>query len=149
MKIRKARKEDFDQYYLLRKDALEGHRKLTHERLRVSSKQIRKEFEGIFLDKRRVLFVIEDYDKLQGFIMGTLLKNAYQRSAYLDDIFVAKDSQGKGFGKKLMNEFETWSKLKKVTKIRLGVSINNQNAINLYKKTGYSIKYYEMDKDLY
>ena len=57
--IRKVKKEDFDQYEVLRKEGLEGYQKLTEEKLKILSKQIKEEFEGIFSNKNRIMFVIE------------------------------------------------------------------------------------------
>tara|TARA_Y100000310_G_scaffold344156_1_gene455418 strand:+ start:1434 stop:1892 length:459 start_codon:yes stop_codon:yes gene_type:complete len=146
MVVRKMKRGDFDQYKILRKAGLEDHQKLTGEKFKISSKQIKKEFEGILDGKKRIILVVEKSRKIQGYIIGTLMKNAYQCIAYIDDLFVAKDSRKMGLGKNLVNKFSKWSKVKKATIIRLGVKINNKKAVNLYKKLGFKIKYYEMEK---
>ena len=146
MVIKKVKKEDFDQYKALRKEGLEDYQKLAEEKLKISSKQIKDEFEGIFSNKKRIMFVIEENKEIKAYIIGSLLKNSYQCSTYIDDIFVKKNARKQGFGKLLMNEFTKWSKSKKATKIRLGVRMNNKKAINLYKKIGFGIKHYEMEK---
>jgi ribosomal protein S18 acetylase RimI-like enzyme len=148
MAIRKIKKEDFNQYKVLRKEGLEDYQKLADEKLKISSKQIKKEFDGIFSNKKRIMFVIEEENKIKAYIIGTLIKNAYQRITYIDDIFVKKDARKKGFGKLLMNEFTKWSKSKRATRIRLGVRVNNKKAIGLYEKLGYEIKHYEMEVEL-
>ena len=146
MVIRKVKKEDFDQYQVLRKEGLEDYQKLADEKLKISSKQIKEEFEGIFSNKKRIMFVVEENQEIKAYIIGSLMKNSYQCSTYIDDIFVKKDVRKKSFGKLLMNEFSKWSKSKKATKIRLGVRMKNKKAINLYKKIGFGIKHYEMEK---
>ena len=148
MIIRKVKKEDFNQYKVLRKDGLEDYQRFADDKLKISSKQIKDEFEEIFSNKKRILFVIEENKEIKAYVIGSLLKNTYQCSTYIDDIFVRKDAREKGFGKLLMNEFTKWSKSKKATKIRLGVKINNKKAISLYKKFGFDIKHYEMEKDI-
>jgi len=148
MVIRKVKKEDFEQYKLLRKEGLEDYQKLAEEKLKISSKQIKEEFEGIFSNKKRIMFVIEENQEIKSYIIGSLLKNSYQCNTYVDDIFVRKNARKKGFGKLLMNEFTKWSKSKKATKIRLGVRMNNRKAISLYKKIGFDIKHYEMEKTI-
>ncbi len=94
------------------------------------------------------MFVIEENQEIKAYIIGSLMKNSYQCGTYIDDIFVRKNARKKGFGKLLMNEFSKWSKLKNATKIRLGLRMNNKKAINLYKKIGFEIKHYEMEKKL-
>lgn len=148
MKIRKVTKEDFRRYSALRKEGLEDYSKFAKEKLRITSKQIKEEFNGIFSNKRRVLFVFEENKEIKAYIMGTLIKNVYQCAGYIDDIFVGKDSRKKGFGRLLMKAFVDWAKSKKATKMRLGVRINNKKAISLYKKLGFKIKHYEMEKEL-
>jgi len=146
MVIRKVKKEDFDQYKVLRREGLEDYQKVAEEKLKISSKQIKDEFKEIFSNKGRIMFVVEENKNIKAYIIGSLLKNSYQCSTYIDDIFVKKDARRKGFGKLLMNEFTKWSKSKKATKIRLSVRVNNKKAISLYKKIGFGIKHYEMEK---
>lgn len=132
--IRKVKKEDFDQYQILRKEGLEDYQKLAEETLRISSKQIKEEFEGIFSNRKRIMFVIEEDKKIKAYVISSLLKNSYQCSTYIDDLFVRKDARKKGFGKLLMNEFTKWSKSKKATKIRLGVRMNNKKRLVYTKR---------------
>lgn len=145
MKIRKATKKDLKDYRRMRKEGLIDYQRLTKDKLSLSEKQIEKEFEDIFSNKNRIMFVAEDKEGIKAYIFGMLMKNS---SAYIDDIFVEKSSRKKGIGKKLMSKFKKWSKFKKAKKIRLGVRANNQKAINLYKKIGFEIKYYEMEQEL-
>jgi ribosomal protein S18 acetylase RimI-like enzyme len=146
--IRTIKKSDFNQYSLLRLEGLKDYQKLTDEKLKLSSKQIKKEFDDFFPSNKRVMFVVEEDREIKAFIIGTLIENSYQCITYIDDIFVRENSRKNGFGKRLMNEFEKWSKSKKATRIRLGVRINNKKAIKLYNKIGYQIKHYEMEKKL-
>jgi len=148
MVIRKVKKEDFDQYEVLRKEGLKDYQELAEEKLKISSKQIKEEFKGIFSNKKRIMFIVEEEKKIKAYIIGTLIKNAYQCITYIDDIFVKKDARKQGFGKLLMNEFTKWSKSKKATRIRLGVRVNNKKAIGLYEKLGYKVKHYEMEIEI-
>jgi|WetSurMetagenome_2_1015567.scaffolds.fasta_scaffold47883_4 ribosomal protein S18 acetylase RimI-like enzyme len=148
MKIREIEKSDFNQYSKLRLEGLKDYQKLTKEKLKLSSQQIKKEFNNFFSDNKRFTFVIEEDKEIKAFIIGTIIKNSYQFITYIDDIFVKKDSRRKGFGKMLMNKFEKWSKSKGANGIRLGVRVNNKSAINLYKKIGYQIRHYEIEKEL-
>lgn len=62
------------------------------------------------------MLVIEEDKEIKAYIIGTLVKNAYQDSVYLEDIFVKKDVRKRGFGKILINEIIKWSKSKKITR---------------------------------
>ena len=146
MKIRKADKKDFEGYNILRKESLEYYKKISGEKLRFSDKQIKDEFKEILSNPKRVLLILDDGKKIKGFVIGTLIKNNYQCISYLDEIYVDKKSRRKGFSKLLLDEFSKWSRLKKARIIRLGVSIQNKKAIKLYKKIGFEIKHYEMEK---
>ena len=94
------------------------------------------------------MFIIEEDKNIKGFVIGTLIKNNYQYSTYLDEIYVDRNSRRKGFSKLLLNEFAKWSKLKKAKIMRLGVNVNNKKAMKLYNKIGFEIKHYEMEKRL-
>ena len=91
--------------------------------------------------------MVED-GEIKAYIIGSLLKNPYQCVGYVDDIFVRKSARKRGFGKILMKEFIKWAKSKKATKVRLGVRKNNKKAIRLYKKLGFEVKHYEMEKGI-
>ena len=146
MKIRKADKKDFEDYKILRKESLEYYKKISDEKLRFSDKQIKNEFREILSNPKRVLFIIEEDKNIKGFVIGTLIKNNYQYSTYLDEIYVDRNSRRKGFSKLLLNEFAKWSKLKKAKIMRLGVNVNNKKAMKLYNKIGFQIKHFEMEK---
>jgi len=148
MKIRKANKKDFEDYKILRKESLEYYKKISDQKLRFSDKQIKSEFKAILSNPKRVLFIIEEDKNIKGFVIGTLIKNNYQYSTYLDEIYVDRNSRRKGFSKLLLNEFAKWSKLKKAKIMRLGVNVNNKKAMKLYNKIGFEIKHYEMEKRL-
>lgn len=147
MIVRRARKTDFNNYYKLGIEGLKYNSKLTDEKLKITLKTVKKEFENTIKSRRRLmLFAIED-GKIIGYIIGTMLKNAFEKkSSYLDDIFIKEGYRRKGYGTQLMNEFIKLMKNKKVKKIRLGVRTNNEKAINLYKKLGFAVKNYEMEK---
>lgn len=148
MEIRKIKQEDFGQYTILRKMSLEDYQKLTAEKLKLSYKQIKNEFESIISDKKRVLLAIEEANEIKAYLMGRLIKNAYHCTGYIDDIFVRKDTRRRGFGGLLVQEFEHWLITRRATKISLGVRKNNTKAIQLYEQAGFTITHYEMGKNL-
>src|SRR3989344_6720096 len=148
MKIHKADKKDFEGYSILRKESLEYYKKISDEKLRFSDKQIKSEFEEVLSNPKRVLLIIEEDKNIKGFVIGTLIKNNYQCNTHLDEIYVDKKFRRRGFSKLLLNEFSKWSKLKKAKIVRLCVSVNNKKAMKFYKKIGFKIKHFEMEKRL-
>ncbi|KYK21763.1 hypothetical protein AYK24_03130 [Thermoplasmatales archaeon SG8-52-4] len=71
----------------------------------------------------------------RGFIILLLKRNSYL--AGIEILNVDPMHRGKGIGKMLLKAAEEEMILKGIKMIRLEVSINNQDAINLYEKVGY------------
>ena len=147
IKIRKIKRSDYKPYLKLRKESFVDHFKLTRKK-RVKEKQIRAEFNNLIKNKKRIGLLISNASSAMGFITGTFFKNPHHKIGYLDDIFVKKEFRRKGYGCRLIEEFKKWAKRKGANKLRLGVRINNKNAIKMYQKIGFEIKYYEMDKKI-
>ncbi len=53
---------------------------------------------------------------------------------------VLKKYRGRGIGKELFRKIEEWAKENGVTRLELTVMCHNENAIALYKKTGFEIE---------
>jgi len=147
MRIRKIKKKNFDKYLDLRRKSIEEYNLITGNNLDTSDKRIKNEFKGLF-SNRRIAFVAREKDNFVGFIIGTLVKNSFQCFSYIDDIFVEKESRKKEVGKKPMNEFYRWSKKKKASRIKLSVNKNNERALNFYRRRGFEINSYEMEKSI-
>jgi ribosomal protein S18 acetylase RimI-like enzyme len=84
-------------------------------------------------------------------------KEAFDDEYYIDNLGVIKQYRGRGIGTKLINYAETIAKEKKFKKCSMLAEINNQRALDLYKKLGYQndcildvtgCKYYHMVKEL-
>lgn len=90
----------------MRKDGLKDYQKLSDESLKISLKQIKEEFNGLFSNSKRIMFIVEEDKQIKAYIIGTLINNAYQRITYTDDLFVRKDTRGRGFAKELMKIFK-------------------------------------------
>ena len=63
-------------------------------------------------------------------------------------IHVIPEYRSKGVGSYLMKEVDKYSKRNGCCEIRLGTSVSNKRAINLYKKCGFVIKRVLMEKKL-
>lgn len=146
MKIRKATKKDFGQYSRLKKEDIAEYSKIIKQKIKVAQDtQIKKEFDGILKSKDHLILVAETNKELIGYLTGSITKNIWQHSGYIDDVFVIKDFKRKGIATKLMKTFMKIIKTKKIKKCRLGVNTKNKKAIKLYKKLGFKIVHYEMD----
>jgi len=68
---------------------------------------------------------------------------------YIDELYVAPEYRGRGFAKELMKKADERSDLLNALGIRLFVDMENESAINVYKKCGYieEGKTYFMEKE--
>jgi ribosomal-protein-alanine N-acetyltransferase len=107
--------------------------------------------EEILLENIFSYKIVLDIDgKVVGFLFGEII---FEEGNILM-IAVDKRFQGKGFGKKLLNHFIKEAKEKKVRKVFLEVSVKNEPAIQLYKKSGFKVqsvrkRYYRNGDDAY
>ncbi len=146
VKIRQAKKSDLGQYVKLRKINLKEYFKIIGKKQKIISKQIEKEFKDLFSSKRFIL-IAED-EVMKGYLIGTLITTPYAKEGYIDDIFVAQNFRLKNIGSSLIKELIKIFKKKKIKKFRLGVHLKNKKAIKLYKKLGFKITHYEMEKNV-
>jgi len=70
------------------------------------------------------------------------------RSAFIYDIAIYEDYQGKGYGTQTMSALEVEAKRLQVDKISLHVFGHNKVAFGLYQKMGYEITDISMSKSL-
>lgn len=144
--IRKSKRTDLDDFILMKKLYLEDATKLTGDKICISNKQIKQEFLDILKKRNSNILILKSDKQICGFMKITLFKK--QTVSYLDDIFVKPESQGKGYGKLLFEEFLHFSKEKEVEKMGLGTRVENKRAIFMYKKYGFKIIGYNFGKKL-
>lgn len=99
----------------------------------------KEEFKKIYtgLLKTETLFVAED----EGTIISTyrlIPKTDRQaHTVYLGSFTIKKDFQGKGFGKRILEDIKAYASKQGKVRIELTVDVNNTAAIALYKKAGF------------
>ena len=80
-------------------------------------------------------------DEIVGYLCGGLTKAEIYRklplTAEVENTFVIEKYRSKGVGTKLYNNFLEWCKKKKVGKIRVQATAQNEKAINLYRRNGF------------
>lgn len=145
-KIRRAKKSDLKQYVKLRKINLKEYSKIIGKKPKIISKQIEKEFKDSFSPKRFILIAEEEL--IKGYLIGTLMTTPYTKKGYIDDIFVLQNLRQNNIGSSLIKEFIKMLKKRGIRKFRLGVNLKNEKALKLYKKLGFKITHYEMEKNV-
>ncbi len=148
MRIRKAKKEDFQEYLKLKREEERDLTKYLKTKIGYPEDKILKyEFFKILRDKKAILLVAEDKEKLIAYIYSTIFKNIYSKGGYIEDIFVSKEVRKKGIAKTLINTFVKTVKQRGYKKIHLSVNIKNKKAIELYRKLGFEIYHYDLKKE--
>jgi ribosomal protein S18 acetylase RimI-like enzyme len=149
MKLRKARKSDWEEYYKIKIEESEEYEKIIGRKINIPSKnKLKKEFEGFIENLDLIMFVIEVNQNLGGYINCKIHKSFWVKRGYIDDIFVLKEYRRRGCGGELINEFVNFLKKKKIKELELSVNPRNENAIRLYAKMGFEIAKYQMRKKL-
>lgn len=78
-------------------------------------------------------------EKLAGYI-AFYCNDTVTQAAFISVIVIKKDFQRMGLGSALINEAIKKSKENGMTKLRLEVDINNENAIQFYKRMGFAVE---------
>lgn len=78
--------------------------------------------------------IVLKYEKI---IIGYAFFSVVGTDSHLLNITVAKDNQGRGYGKKILNKVLFQSKVLGATVIFLEVRVSNQIAIDFYEKSGF------------
>ncbi len=68
--------------------------------------------------------------------------------AYIDILFVAREAEGKGVGRALMEHVERWARDQAFREVVLDVFVGNQGAIAFYERQGYRPDHIRMAKPL-
>jgi len=142
MKIRRANKKDFEEYYHLKNEDFKEYSKLIGAKITSTKKESKKEFDRILSSKEDFLFFAEE-NEIIGFLHGTIKRNT-QGKANIEYLYVKRNYRKKGIAKELIKTFTNFAIEKKAKRIFLKVSINNLKAINLYKKLNFKMIDYFM-----
>ncbi|MFQ5531754.1 MAG: GNAT family N-acetyltransferase [Candidatus Nanoarchaeia archaeon] len=130
MKIRKATKKDVmgivELYWL-------EFRKVPYNE-RDSKREILRKIVNYF--KGNVIFVLEIGGKVEGFIIGQVFPSDEVKSGFIDEIVISSNFQGKGFGKKLIEEIDKYF-MKNGARIVELLSHRRSKAFKIYKKMGF------------
>jgi ribosomal protein S18 acetylase RimI-like enzyme len=154
--IRKARKEDFEQFFKLKSQFYELEKELMRKgdklakffNAKPNKDEDKKLFKKWIKKKSSILLVAEEKGELIGYLFGEI-KNVGMlkvKSGHIYDIMISKKSRNKGIGRKLEKEFLTWAKKKKVKFADLDVDWLNDKARRAYENWGYDYQNVRMLK---
>lgn len=163
MKIRKATKEDFEDYYELQKEFSELEKRLGKRGDKISTHILKGESkkgkprrgdknEFIKRVKRKdaIFFAVEENGKMIAYLFGVIsnLHPLKIKCGHIGDLIISKKYRGKGIATKLEKEFIKWLKKKRIKWGELNVSWYNFEARKTYEKLGYKNADLKMIKEL-
>jgi ribosomal protein S18 acetylase RimI-like enzyme len=95
----------------------------------------------LIMDDDKAVFVAMSDQSIIGMITGQLVVStaAGGYSVLLEDLFVMPEYRGKGIASMLIRYLLSWGKAKGAVRIQLVADENNSAALELYKKTGFSV----------
>jgi RimJ/RimL family protein N-acetyltransferase len=99
-----------------------------------------KNFINQQLNQLSTIFVVEDSDRLVGFLLAERGHVNKKRHCVYIVIGITIDYCNQGLGTKLFENLNEWAIKSKVTRLELTVMADNNVAINLYKKMGFKIE---------
>jgi len=135
VEIRIATKDDFEKFFLIKKEFFKDYG--------ISKKSrefILREFEEYLKD---AIVLALDKGEIIGYLCGIIEKNPYEDYGYIGEIFIKKEYRNKGVSIKLKDKFLEFLKSKGITLCRIEVNPNNP-AQEVYKKWGFKIDKYRM-----
>jgi len=144
MRIRRATKKDFKRIAeLFRKE----YSKPPYNEKWNSNSSLKK--IKTYFNSKKIILVVEGDKEVVGFLIGNIYLSNRGKRGFIDQLVVGYKYQGKGFGGKLMDYFESYLKSKGIRRVGLD-SLTKSKAFKFYKKKGYKVeeKYVSMTKEL-
>ncbi len=153
MQIRKAKLEDLKTLQDLNAKLFEKEHKEYDETLDSKwpySKEGKKYFTERIQKGCTLLAILNN--KIVGYMAGGLSKPEVFRKispfAELETMFVLKEARNLGIGSKFIEEFFSWCKKKKIKRVKITATAQNEKAINLYRKYGFKDYVLILEKDI-
>ena len=162
IKIRKAKLKDINSIVTLEKKLIDHSDKIIKnsypENLKdfyfnKSRDEIAKKFiKNAIHSKNGLVIIAENNEKILGYLLITIRNNFsffnLKKYGKLQTIYVKDEYRKMGISSKLMDEAIKWCIERGIKRISLDVLPNNFNAINIYKKWGFSPYLLEMRVDI-
>ena len=109
------------------------------ERISLATPQ-KRSFTALLNDENSNIWIVEDNNTFIGYLIcvGNNI-NRQKHSAYIV-MGVLKEFNNKGIGTLLLTSLINWAKEKSLKRLELTVRSDNNSALSLYKKMGFSIE---------
>ncbi|MFC4560135.1 GNAT family N-acetyltransferase [Virgibacillus kekensis] len=151
IELKPMSEEKFNQYYKkLTEEYAADHAKAGNwsedEAVDKARKQIEKLLPEGVKTKENYLYSVCDGDDPLGVLWLNVRPTPQGNHAYIYDIRLDDDQQGKGYGKATMQKLDEYAKEHEISRIALHVFAHNERAIKLYTKTGYEMTDHLMAK---
>jgi ribosomal protein S18 acetylase RimI-like enzyme len=137
MEIRKIKPEEFEAFYKFKVESVKYFKKITKEKIPLSKQRERKSFLKRIGKKEDFIYFIIQNKKIAGYIDFNIWKKSPIPTAYVNDIIITKEFQGKGLGKSATRYVIKFVKKKGVKRIGLGTRMENIRAQKLYEDLGF------------
>lgn len=109
--------------------------------LRWVYKDGKKYFKDRIIKKDGFVEVVEIDGKIIGYLCGGISEREFYRKkakyAKLENMFIQDNFRGKGIDARLVKNFIDWCKKNKIGYISVTTSVQNKQAINFYRNTGF------------
>ncbi len=96
---------------------------------------------------KETIILIED-ETIIGYIQYAIKEKNRDKILWIDEFVVTKDKRNMGYGKKLMDYIEDIAKSIKAKRIELNCWCFNTDALEMYKKRGFSNQRVVLEKDI-
>ena len=140
MKIRKIKKSDEKEVVKLLNEYDKYEYKLDKRHKPDSIKERKDFFNLLIKNKTAIGLVLEVDSKIAGFISGEERETLRGKGCAIHQLIITKDYRGKGYGKKILKEFENSFKKRGCKFIQSFVLMKNKKVLKMYNKLKYSSK---------
>ncbi|WP_174616110.1 GNAT family N-acetyltransferase [Virgibacillus ihumii] len=117
-----------------------------HEAVDKAKKQLEQTLPDGLETKGHFLFSVCNDDEPIGVLWLNVRPTLHGNDAFIYDIRLDDNQQGKGLGKAAMQELDRYAEQHGIQKIALHVFAHNDRAFELYKKMGYEMTNIQMAK---
>jgi len=140
MKIRKATAKDKKEVVKLLNEYDKYEYALDKRHKPDSIKELKEFFKKLIKSKIAVSLVLEVDSKIVGVINGEEWMSLEGKTCKIYQLVITKKHRGKGYGEKLLKEFENYFKKRGCKYLKSFILIKNKKMLERKKKQGYSLK---------
>jgi len=105
---------------------------------------------GIFVLDNAAESQTKKLPSIAGFLWLVISQNNWsgERSGYINNLYVAPSYRNQGMGRELLRQSDDFFRSREILNIRLTVTQSNAQAIALYRRNGFDVTRWEMEKKL-